>query len=121
MSATAKSAQLQIRVSPAEKAAIQRAARRAGLDASAYVLARVLPALARRFQDLTEDCADPEGARALAELNAAGEPRGRELGSGGVATAHTDGISPITSPRWWRSHVRSAASHRRRGPARLRL
>ncbi len=71
MSAAAKSAQLQIRVSPAEKAAIQRAARRAGLDTSAYVLARVLPALARRFQDLTEACADPEGARfALAELNA---------------------------------------------------
>ena len=70
MSATAKSAQLQIRVSPAEKAAIQRAARRAGLDMSAYVLARVLPAAARRFQELTEACRDPEGARfALAELN----------------------------------------------------
>jgi hypothetical protein len=70
MSATAKSAQLQIRVSPAEKTAIQRAARRAGLDMSAYVLARVLPALARRFRDLTEACRDPEGARfALAELN----------------------------------------------------
>ncbi|MGH7310893.1 MAG: plasmid mobilization protein, partial [Candidatus Rokuibacteriota bacterium] len=43
MPASAKSAQLQIRVSPAEKAAIQRAARRAGLDMSAYVLTRVLP------------------------------------------------------------------------------
>jgi hypothetical protein len=71
MSATGKSAQLQIRVSTAEKAAIQRAAHRAGLDMSTYVLARVLPALARRFQDLTEACAEPEGARfALAELNA---------------------------------------------------
>jgi len=70
MPATAKSAQLQIRVSPAEKAAIQRAARRAGLDMSAYVLARVLPAPSRRFQELTEACRDPEGARfALAELN----------------------------------------------------
>jgi hypothetical protein len=71
MSATAKSGQLQIRVSPAQKAAIQRAARRAGLDMSAYVLARVLPAPARRFQELTEACRDPQGARfALAELNA---------------------------------------------------
>jgi hypothetical protein len=71
MSAAAKSAQLQIRVSPAEKIAIQRAARRAGLDMSAYVLARVLPTLARRFQELTEACVDTEGARfALAELNA---------------------------------------------------
>jgi len=66
----AKSAQLQIRVSPAEKAAIQRAARRAGLDMSAYVLGRVLPAPARQFQDLTEASRDPQGARfALAELN----------------------------------------------------
>ena len=67
---SAKSAQLQIRVSPAEKAAIQRAARRAGLDMSAYVLARVLPVPARRFQELTGACRDPEDARfALAELN----------------------------------------------------
>jgi Protein of unknown function (DUF1778) len=70
MFARPKSAQLQIRVSPAEKAAIQRAARRAGLDMSAYVLARVLPAPARRFQELTGACGDPEDARfALAELN----------------------------------------------------
>jgi len=67
----AKSTQLQIRVSPAEKAAIRDAARRAGLEMSAYVLARVLPAPARHFQELTGACADPEGARfALAELSA---------------------------------------------------
>jgi hypothetical protein len=35
--------QLQIRVTPAEKAAIARAAREAGLGMSAYVLTRVLP------------------------------------------------------------------------------
>jgi len=71
MSATTKSAQLQIRVSPAEKAAIQRAARRAGLEMSAYVLARLLPAPVRRFQDLAKARVDPEGARfALAELSA---------------------------------------------------
>jgi len=70
VSDSAKSAQLQIRISPAEKAAIQRAARRAGMDMSAYILARVLPALPRRFQDLTEACRDRQGARfALAELN----------------------------------------------------
>src|SRR5437667_3190754 len=67
---TAKSAQLQIRVSPAEKAAIQRAARRAGIDMSAYVLARVLPALHGRFAELTQACQDPSAERfALAELN----------------------------------------------------
>jgi len=71
MPAAAKSAQLQLRVSPTEKAAIRRAARRAGLDMSAYVLARVLPAPSRRFQDLAGACVEPQAARfALAELSA---------------------------------------------------
>ena len=70
MTAAAKSSQLQVRVSPAEKSTIQRAARRAGMDVSAYVLARLLPALWRRFAELAKACRDPEGARfALAELN----------------------------------------------------
>jgi uncharacterized protein (DUF1778 family) len=70
MPAATKSGQMQIRVSPAQKAAIRSAARRAGLDMSAYVLARLLPAPARRFQDLTGACADSRDARfALAELN----------------------------------------------------
>ena len=67
---TRKSGQLQIRVSPDQKAAICRAARRTGLGMSAYVLARLLPAPARRFQELTGACADSRDARfALAELN----------------------------------------------------
>src|SRR4249920_2422255 len=61
---------MQIRVSPAQKAAIRGAARRAGFDMSAYVLARLLPAPARRFQDLTGACAAGRDERfALAELN----------------------------------------------------
>jgi uncharacterized protein (DUF1778 family) len=63
--------QLQIRVAPAQKAAIRQAARRAGMDMSTYVIARLLPAPARRFQELTAACADAESARfALAEINA---------------------------------------------------
>ncbi len=70
MSTATKSGQIQIRVSPAQKAAICRAARRAGLDMSAYVLARLLPAPARRFQDLTQACTDSGNVRfALADLN----------------------------------------------------
>ena len=70
MPAATKSDQIQIRLSPAQKAAIRREARRAGLDMSAYVLARLLPVPARRFQDLTEACADAQDAPfALAELN----------------------------------------------------
>lgn len=71
MTAGPKTAQLQIRVSAAEKAAIQRAARRAGVDMSAYVLARALPASARRFAELMGACRDLDGSRfELAELSA---------------------------------------------------
>ena len=70
MPAVTKSVQLQIRVSPAQKAAIRRAARRAGLDMSAYVLARLLSVPERRFHALTDACArSPDARFALAELN----------------------------------------------------
>lgn len=70
MPADTKSGQLQIRVSPAQKEALRGAARQAGLDMSAYVLARLFPAASRRFQQLTEACADDRHGRfALAELN----------------------------------------------------
>ncbi len=65
-----RTAQLQIRVTPAEKAAIERAARRAGLGMSAFVLARVLPAGAARWQALAREIARSQGARiAFAELS----------------------------------------------------
>jgi hypothetical protein len=95
MSAATKSAQLQIRVSPAEKAAIERAARRAGLDMSAYVLARVLPALPPRFAELTEACRDPRTERfALAELSGwLGELSSTELRQA-VTSPATPGLTP---------------------------
>jgi len=66
----AKSEQLQIRVSRQEKSAIQRAAARAGIDMSAYVLSRVLSVPAAQFQDCVEACAGTASPRfALAELN----------------------------------------------------
>jgi hypothetical protein len=65
-----KTTQMQIRVSASEKTAIQRAASRAGMDMSAYVLARVLSVPAARFRDGIRDCADSASPRfALAELN----------------------------------------------------
>jgi hypothetical protein len=70
MNKPAKSSQLQIRVSAREKAAIQRAASRAGMDMSAYVLARVLSVPAAAFHDRVLDCAGAPAPRfALAELN----------------------------------------------------
>jgi hypothetical protein len=65
-----KTSQLQIRVSPAEKAAIQRAADEAGMDMSAFVLRRVLPESRQQFQALVAACAgSSEPGFALAELN----------------------------------------------------
>ncbi len=70
MSRDSRNEQLQIRVSPAEKATIRRAAEHAGLDMSAYVLSRVLPASAMRFQACVEACAGPAPPSfGLAELN----------------------------------------------------
>ncbi len=77
-----KSAQLQIRVSSSEKASIQRAAKRAGMDMSAYVMSCVLPAAAIEFQEHAAACARAEAPSfALAALNSLlssltpGEPR----------------------------------------------
>jgi hypothetical protein len=66
-----KTTHLQIRLAPAEKAAIQRAARRAGVDMSSWVISRLLPPAALRFAELvTQVAADGGGERfALAELN----------------------------------------------------
>jgi Protein of unknown function (DUF1778) len=70
MSRNPRSEQLQIRVSPAEKAAIRRAAEHAGLDMSAYVLGRALSPAAMRLQACVEDCVGPAPPSfGLAELN----------------------------------------------------
>jgi hypothetical protein len=69
MGDVAKTSQMQIRVSGEEKAAIRRAAKRAGLDMSAYVLRRVLSIPADRLSECVKACLSPTPAYALAELN----------------------------------------------------
>lgn len=67
-----KTSHLQIRVSPAQKAAIRRLARAAGLDLSSYVLTRALPPAHLRFEELLRSLgAADSGERryVLAELN----------------------------------------------------
>jgi hypothetical protein len=65
-----KRSQLQIRVSDEEKAAIRRAARRAGLDMSTYVLSRVLSIPRRQFEDAVRALSGPGRASfALADIN----------------------------------------------------
>jgi hypothetical protein len=71
MPVTAKRSQLQIRVSEKEKSAIRRAAERAGMDMSTYVLSRVLSHPAVEFQqalDALKRSHDPSFA--LADINA---------------------------------------------------
>ena len=69
MDKSPKSQQLQIRVSRRQKAAIQRAAAKAGMDMSAYVLSRVLSDTAAKFQDFAVACMGSAPRFALAELN----------------------------------------------------
>lgn len=65
-----KTTQLQIRVSPAEKAGIRRAAGKAGMDVSTWVLAQLLPPPALRFQQLVAGLAEAPSPRfATAELH----------------------------------------------------
>jgi uncharacterized protein (DUF1778 family) len=67
---SAKLSQLQIRVSEAEKSAIRSAAKRAGLDMSAYVLSRVLSIPAQQFQEAIRALAGPAAPSfALADIN----------------------------------------------------
>jgi hypothetical protein len=65
-----KTAQLQIRVSPAQKAALQREARRAGCDVSTLVLTRALPPRDERLRLLVRALRDQsEPKYVLAEIH----------------------------------------------------
>lgn len=65
-----RSEQLQIRLTPEQKASLRRKAKRAGQDLSSYVLSRVLPAGSERFSELVRAAADDtRRTYALAELN----------------------------------------------------
>lgn len=67
---TAKTQQLQIRVTPLQKATLKRRARAAGRDVSSYVLERLLPSGTDRFTELLRALQHQADHRfALAELN----------------------------------------------------
>lgn len=67
---SAKSLQLQIRITPEERKTLRRLAREAGQSVSSYVLSRALPEASTRFADLVGRLAGDEDARfLLAELN----------------------------------------------------
>lgn len=65
-----KTQQLQIRVTPQQKAALKRQADAAGRDVSSYVLSRVVPPERDRFAEIVRALeADSDRRFALAELN----------------------------------------------------
>jgi hypothetical protein len=89
---TTKSQQLQIRVTPAEKAALKRAARRAGLEVSQYVLSRLLPPARTRLLDIVGTLGRGEPLRLpLADLN--------DLLSGLPAAQFTDVVADVDLTR----------------------
>lgn len=96
MKRSTKIAQLQLRVSAEEKAAIRRGARRAGMDMSAYVLSRVLPPSSTSFQQAIAALDGPnEPSFALAEINSLLSPlTARELHQA-VAAAPEVALAPF--------------------------
>lgn len=64
-----KSTQLQIRVTPGQKAELKRLARHAGQDVSTYVLTRALPEARARFEELVHTFQEADRRFVLAELN----------------------------------------------------
>jgi len=90
-----KTEQLQIRLSEAQKTAVQRAAGRAGLDVSAYVLARVSSPVAEQFAQLVRAAGQGDGRFALAGLNALLT----RLTAGELQEAIADGIPDRLAPQ----------------------
>jgi hypothetical protein len=112
-----KNEQLQIRVSAVEKAAIRRAADRAELDVSAWVLSKVLPAARRRFRELTDALAgDPLHRRfTLAALNDLLTDTPAEAFREAVAEAPTDRLDSWTA-NYVAAMVETAAHRHRVSP-----
>jgi uncharacterized protein (DUF1778 family) len=114
---TTKDNQLQIRVTAPEKAAIRSAAERAGMDVSAWVLARLLPPARERFRELTDRLArEPSQRRfTLAALN--------DLLTDTPAEAFRDAVSEPPTERldaWAANYVAAmveTAAHRHRVPS----
>jgi hypothetical protein len=97
----AKSAQLQIRVTARQKAAVRRRAEAAGLDVSAYVLSRVLPVSAVRFGEILDGLRrESERRFALADLNDFLAVLAPIEYAEAVATAELKGLAPL-----WQNYV----------------
>ncbi len=93
-----KSSQLQIRVSPEEKARLRALAARAGLDLSQYVLERVLPAHSIRFHEILRVLENDESCRfGLADLNDFLSDLGATEFAAAVESAHLADLSSFVA------------------------
>lgn len=93
--------QLQIRVTPAEKARLKALARQAGLPVSAWVLARALPGHADEVSRLLSQMVDEHArSHALAALNDLLTGLGPE-----AFKAALEDVDPGNLPRLWRNYV----------------
>lgn len=91
-----KSQQLQIRVTPHQKAALKRSASAAGVDVSTYVLARVLPPERVRLAEILRALQRDSNRRfALAELNDFLHACAPIEFSAAVAQASVGNLSPV--------------------------
>jgi uncharacterized protein (DUF1778 family) len=118
---SAKTAQLQLRVSPEEKATIHRAARRAGMDMSAFVLSRVLPANEQKVQDLLSALRNGSARSfVLAELNDLLTGLSAEDLRQAVAATPPAGLSPELG-NYWAAMVEHACAARLIPPPRWTL
>ncbi|MBI3047075.1 MAG: DUF1778 domain-containing protein [Acidobacteria bacterium] len=112
----ARSAQLQIRITPARKAALKRRARAAGVDVSTYVLSRALPNARERFHEIVAALRQGADHRfALAELNdfLTGVPRAEFHDA--VSDADLRGLSPLLQ-NYVAAMVEQAASRKGAAP-----
>lgn len=91
-----RSAFVQIRVTPAEKATLKRLARSSGQDLSSYVLSRSLPATRLRFEEILGILREEADRRfALAELNDLLSGLAPMEFHGTLHTADLAGLSPF--------------------------
>lgn len=89
-----KTQHVQIRVTPQQKAALQRQAAAAGYDLSGYVLARLVPPRRDRFAELLHELARVDHRFVLAELNDFLTGCPPTLFAAAVAEAPIDALSP---------------------------
>lgn len=90
-----KTQQLQIRVTPQQKASLKRQARAAGCDVSSYVLSRLVPEAPDRFAEILQALRKATDHRyALAELNDFLHACPRLAFADAVATADLGQLTP---------------------------